>query len=125
MWIDNRTICWYYVHTQKQITGCKSEVDGLLWEQEDAGSIPVTPIIKLNFMKMYPELSDLQKFTVEEFQADFDNLIERVENGESFIITDGGRSAVIVPYNETIKFELDPKVDDDVIRIHTDHEEGS
>jgi len=34
---------------------------------------------------MYPELSDLQKFTVEEFQADFDNLIERVENGESFI----------------------------------------
>jgi prevent-host-death family protein len=76
-------------------------------------------------MKMYPELSDLQKFTVQEFQADFDNLIQRVENGESFIITDGGRSAVIVPYNETIKFELDPKVDEDVIRIHTDHEEGS
>ena len=76
-------------------------------------------------MKMYSELSELQAFTVEEFQADFDNLIERVENGESFIITDGDRSAVIVPYNETIKFELDPKVDDDVIRIHTDHEEGS
>lgn len=78
-------------------------------------------------MKMYPELSDLQKFTVQEFQADFDNLIQRVENGESFIITDGGRSAVIVPYNETIKFEIesDVYVDDDVIRIHTDHEEGS
>ncbi len=26
------------------ITGCKSEVDGLLWEQEDARSIRVTPI---------------------------------------------------------------------------------
>ena len=26
------------------ITGCKSAVDGLLWEQEDTGSIPVTPI---------------------------------------------------------------------------------
>ena len=37
-------------------------------------------------MKMYPELSDLQKFTVQEFQADFDNLIQRVENGESFIL---------------------------------------
>jgi prevent-host-death family protein len=76
-------------------------------------------------MKMYPELSDLQKFTVEEFQADFDNLIERVENGESFIITDGERNVVIVPYKETIKFAVESKVDDDVIRIHTDHEEGS
>jgi len=76
-------------------------------------------------MKMYSELSDLQRFTVEEFQADFDNLIERVENGESFIITDGERSAVIVPYNETIKFAVESNVDDDVIRIHTDHEEGS
>ena len=76
-------------------------------------------------MKMYPELSDLQKFTVEEFQADFDNLIQRVENGESFIITDGERNAVIVPYNETIKFAVESKVDDDMIRIHTDHEEGS
>jgi len=75
-------------------------------------------------MKMYPELSELQRFTVEEFQADFDNLIERVENGESFIITDGERNAVIVPYNETIKFVEESKVDDDVIRIHTDHEEG-
>jgi prevent-host-death family protein len=76
-------------------------------------------------MKMYPELSDLQKFTVEEFQADFDNLIERVENGESFIIIDGERSAVIVPYKETIKFAVESDVDDDVIRIHTYHEEGS
>ena len=82
-------------------------------------------LIKLHFMKMYSELSDLQKFTVEEFQADFDNLIERVENGESFIITDGERNAVIVPYNETIKFAVESKVDDDLIRIHTDHEEGS
>ena len=76
-------------------------------------------------MKMYPELSDLKKFTVEEFQADFDNLIQRVENGESFIITDVERNAVIVPYNETIKFVVESKVDDDMIRIHTDHEEGS
>ena len=50
---------------------------------------------------------------------------KRVENGESFIITDGERNAVIVPYNETIKFVEESKVDDDVIRIHTDHEEGS
>ena len=76
-------------------------------------------------MKMYQELNELQSFTVEEFQADFDNLMERVENGESFIIRDGNNSAVIVPYNETIKYAIESVVDDELIRLHTDHEEGS
>ena len=89
-----------------------------------AGSNPVTPIHK-HFMKMYPELNELQSFTVEEFQADFDNLMTRVENGESFIIRDGNNSAVIVPYNETIKYAIESVVDDELIRLHTDHEEGS
>ena len=71
------------------------------------------------------ELEELESFTVEEFQSDFDNLIERVENGESFIIRDGENSAVIVPYNETIKYSIDPVVDEELIHIHTDHEEGS
>ena len=77
---------------------------------------------------MYSELNELQSFTVEEFQNDFDNLMERVENGESFIIRDGRKSAVIVPYNETIKYTMDQQksfVDDEMIRLHTDHEEGS
>jgi len=71
------------------------------------------------------ELEELESFTVEEFQSDFDNLMERVENGESFIIRDGENSAVIVPYNETIKYSIDPVVDEELIHIHTDHEEGS
>ena len=74
---------------------------------------------------MNSEINELQKFTVEEFQINFDTLIERVENGESFIITDGERNAVIVPYNETIKFAVESNVDDELIRLHTDHEEGS
>jgi len=76
-------------------------------------------------MKMNQEIDELQKFTVEEFQVNFDTLIERVENGESFIITDGERNAVIVPYNEVVHVFEDSVVDEDVIRIHTDHEEGS
>jgi antitoxin (DNA-binding transcriptional repressor) of toxin-antitoxin stability system len=74
---------------------------------------------------MNQEINELQSFTVEEFQSNFDNLMNRVENGESFIIRDGDNSAVIVPYNETIKFEIDSRVNDELIRIHTDHEEGS
>jgi len=62
----------------------------------------------------------MQTFTVEEFQADFDNLIVRVENGESFIISSEYGNAVIVPYNETLDF-----FEDDLVRIHTDHEEAS
>ncbi len=75
-------------------------------------------------MKM-KELEELESYTVEEFQSDFDNLIERVENGESFIIRDGDNSAVIVPYNETIKYAVESVVDEELIQIHTDHEEGS
>ena len=71
------------------------------------------------------ELEDLQSFTVQEFQSDFDNLMSRVENGESFIIRDGDNSAVIVPYNETIKYAIESVVDEELINIHTDHEEGS
>ena len=74
---------------------------------------------------MYSELSDLQKFTVEEFQADFDTLIGRVENGESFVITSEHGNAVIVPYREVVQVFEDFGVSDDIIRIHTDHEEGS
>lgn len=70
----------------------------------------------------------MEEFTVEEFQADFDNLISKVENGESFIIRDGNNRAVIVPFKETIKCAMDslkPNVDDELIHLHTDHEEGS
>jgi len=73
-------------------------------------------------MKMNQEL---QSFTVEQFQADFDSLMSRVENGESFIITSEHGNAVMVPYNEVIEIFEESKVDSEIIRIHTDHEEGS
>lgn len=82
---------------------------------------PCRPDINL-LMKMTQEL---QSFTVEEFQADFDSLLDRVENGESFIITSEHGNAVIVPYKEVVEIFEDAKVDDEVIRIHIDHEEGS
>jgi antitoxin (DNA-binding transcriptional repressor) of toxin-antitoxin stability system len=75
---------------------------------------------------MNQELSELQSFTVEEFQSDFDKLISRVENGESFIITSEHGNAVIVPYKEVVSICEDANVDfDEILKIHTNHEEGS
>jgi prevent-host-death family protein len=53
----------------------------------------------------------MEKFTVEEFQSNFDNLMERVENGESFTITSEYGDAVIIPYTQEAE---------ELIRIHTE-----
>ena len=96
----------------------------LFWEQRVVGSNPITPTHKIDFMKMQ-EISELQSFTVEEFQSDFDNLMDRVEQGESFIITSEHGNAVMVQYKEVVQVFEDCGVSEDIIRIHTDHEEGS
>jgi len=76
-------------------------------------------------MKMNQEINDLTAFTIEEFQEDFDNLMNRVENGESFIIKSEHGDAVIVPYKEVVQVFQESGMSDELIRIHTDHEEGS
>ena len=55
--------------------------------------------------------------TVEELQEKFDYYLDRVEEGESFLIKSEYGEVMLVPYR---KYE---EVDD-LIRIHTDHEEG-
>ena len=51
----------------------------------------------------------MEVFTVDEFQERFDELVERVENGEHIgIVDENGRAAVMIP------------ADDDIIRIHTE-----
>jgi antitoxin (DNA-binding transcriptional repressor) of toxin-antitoxin stability system len=76
-------------------------------------------------MKMDQQLKELQSFTVEEFQENFDYLIDRVENGESFVITSEYGNAMVVPYDEVISVVSESKLDtEEFIRIHTDHEEG-
>ena len=51
----------------------------------------------------------MEVFTVAEFQERFDELIGRVENGESLgIVDDNGRAAVMLP------------AFDDFVRIHTE-----
>ena len=77
-------------------------------------------------MKMTNDIDQLQRFTVKEFQEDFDNLMNRVENGESFMIISDHGNAVMVPYKEVIEICEEANVDfDEIVRIHTNHEEGS
>jgi len=60
----------------------------------------------------------MKKFTVEEFQQKFDELMDRVENGESFLISSDYGEAVIIPYQEYEEIE-------ELMRIYTDHDEGT
>jgi hypothetical protein len=77
-------------------------------------------------MTMNQEIEQLQSFTIEEFQADFDNLIDRVQNGESFLIKSEHGNAIMVPYNEVIRICEESDVDfEEIVKIHTNHEEGS
>ena len=76
-------------------------------------------------MKIDKDLNELESFTVEEFQADFDALLDRVERGESFVIKSEHGNCVMIPYNEVIQVLEESGVSEDIIRIHTDHEEGS
>lgn len=65
-------------------------------------------------MNIKTALSNLKKYTVEEFQEDFDNLMSLVENDKkSFIITSEYGEAVIMP------------ADEELIRIYTEHNEAS
>jgi antitoxin (DNA-binding transcriptional repressor) of toxin-antitoxin stability system len=51
----------------------------------------------------------MEIFTLKEWEDNFDDLIERVENGETIgIVREDGTSAVMMP------------ADDELIRIHTE-----
>lgn len=54
----------------------------------------------------------METYTVEEFQERWDEMISRVEQGESIAITNGENTAVMVP------------ADDELLRLYTEHEEG-
>lgn len=57
----------------------------------------------------------MEKFTVEDFQKHFDELMERVEDGESFLITSDYGNAILTPYEGNIRIneEIDYFCDHD------------
>ena len=96
-----------------------------VWGGKVKGSNPLCPTHKILLYKMNQEITKLQSFTIEEFQADFDNLMDKVQNGESFLIRSEHGNAIMVPYNEVIKIFEESDLDfKEIVKIHTDHEEG-
>ena len=56
----------------------------------------------------------MEVFTIEEWEENFDDLYKRVGNGETIgIVKEDGTAAVMMPS------------DDELIRIHTDHDDAS
>ena len=51
-----------------------------------------------NFMDL--DIDKIPKFTIKEFQDNFESLMTRVENGEYIIITDDDKSVIVVPFND-------------------------
>jgi antitoxin (DNA-binding transcriptional repressor) of toxin-antitoxin stability system len=56
----------------------------------------------------------MEIYTVQEWETDFDNLLDRVEKGEHIgVIDEEGRAAVMMPY------------DDPLVEMYTNHNEAS
>ena len=77
-------------------------VEHSLWERVVVGSNPIIPICI--------HTTTMQIYSVEYWEKNWDDLIERVENGEHIGIRneESGHTAVMVP------------ADDEFIRIHTE-----
>ena len=55
----------------------------------------------------------MEIFTIEEWEKNFDELFKRVEDGETIgIVKEDGQAAVMMP------------VDDEIVRIYTEHDEA-
>ena len=84
-------------------------VEHSLWERVAVGSNPIIPTpIHITTM------DDIPFYTVKYWQENWEELMDRVESGETLgIINENGNKAVMTP------------ADDEVIRMYRDHEEGS
>ena len=68
------------------------------------------PILQFTRMSDILNTSTMQFFTVKEWEENFDELFERVENGETIgIENDNGERAIMIP------------ADDELIRIYTEN----
>ena len=78
-----------------------SLVEHSLWERGAVGSNPITPT--------HIQITTLDFYSVEQWQENWDELMSRVENGETIgIVNENGDKAVMVP------------ADDEIFKIYTE-----
>jgi PHD/YefM family antitoxin component YafN of YafNO toxin-antitoxin module len=74
---------------------------------------------------MKKDLEEMEKFNVEYFQQNFDEIMERVDNGESFVVQSEHGDAMLVPYKEVVNiFEEVGVSEEEFARIYREHEEA-
>ena len=66
----------------------------------------VTEATQKDWEDFWESPDDIPFYTVEQWQADFDNLFARVENGETIGITDGNLRAVMVPIGDELAQQI-------------------
>ena len=57
-------------------------------------------------------MTTMEIYSVEHWQKNWDELMDRVENGESIGVTNGKNTAIMMP------------ADDELIRMYTEHDEA-
>jgi prevent-host-death family protein len=65
----------------------------------------------------------MKTITVEELQKDFEEILAQVEQGHQFIVESKKGDVLLMPY-KIYDYNEPSNLDDDLTRIHTDHEEG-
>jgi signal transduction protein with GAF and PtsI domain len=74
---------------------------------------------------MKNNLEAMEKFNVEYFQQNFDEIMERVDNGESFVVQSEHGDAMLVPYKEVVNiFEEVGVSEEEFTRLYREHEEA-
>ena len=66
----------------------------------------------------------MKTISIEELQNNFDEIFSQVEQGHQFIIETKNGDVLLMPH-KIYDYSEDFKVDDDLTKIHTDHNEGS
>jgi hypothetical protein len=61
-----------------------------------------------------PILQSMKKLTIEDLENNFDEYLDKVEQGESYLIENENGSVMLVKYEE-----------EELLRIYTDHDEAS
>ena len=86
-----------------------------LFRNDEGDIVSISKDIRIIATSIYLIIhtTKMEIYTVEHWQENWEELMERVEKGEHIGVTNGENTAIMIP------------ADDELIRMYRDHEEGS